>query len=344
MTARAIRPSRPRESAHDRARTRGAPVRDAPQDLTRIRFVSDPQISPDGRAWPSWSRPSPRSATSTSRTSGSSTSAGGEPRRFTAGPRRDTAPRWSPDGTRLAFLSERERKNKGQLYVMPADGGRAGPAHRAQPRRGEPRLVAGRHAAGLRLRVGGRQEPESEEESEKSRPARVITTLKSVQRRGLRLRPAARTSSWSRRTAAAPRAAHRRRLRRADPAWSPDGRRRRLRLRPPRRARRRRRERHLVVAAEGGTPRRLTRHRGPRACRPSRRTAGPSPTSGRRRANGFGRNTGVSRSRPAAAPPVPHRRRSTVPAAAAGACGPHLVPGRRARSPSPWRTRATSAL
>jgi dipeptidyl aminopeptidase/acylaminoacyl peptidase len=29
--------------------------------------------------------------------------AGGAPRRFTAGPRRDLEPRWSPDGSRLAF-------------------------------------------------------------------------------------------------------------------------------------------------------------------------------------------------------------------------------------------------
>src|SRR5205807_150604 len=48
---------------------------------------------------------------------------GGTPRRFTAGPRRDIEPRWSPDGTRLAFLSERAPRDKLQLYVLPADGG-----------------------------------------------------------------------------------------------------------------------------------------------------------------------------------------------------------------------------
>jgi Tol biopolymer transport system component len=46
--------------------------------------------------------------------------AGGSPRRFTTGPGRDTAPRWSPDGTRLLT---REPRQKSQLYVMPADGG-----------------------------------------------------------------------------------------------------------------------------------------------------------------------------------------------------------------------------
>ena len=32
-------------------------------------------------------------------------------------------PRWSPDGSRLAFVSERVPKQQAQLYVMPADGG-----------------------------------------------------------------------------------------------------------------------------------------------------------------------------------------------------------------------------
>ncbi len=37
---------------------------------------------------------------------------------------RDTGPRWSPDGRRLAFLSDRDGE-PAQLYVMPADGGEA---------------------------------------------------------------------------------------------------------------------------------------------------------------------------------------------------------------------------
>jgi dipeptidyl aminopeptidase/acylaminoacyl peptidase len=45
-------------------------------------------------------------------------------RRFTTGPKRDSAPRWSPDGRWLAFLSDRE-KEKAQLYLIPAEGGEA---------------------------------------------------------------------------------------------------------------------------------------------------------------------------------------------------------------------------
>src|SRR5881397_3450408 len=141
-----------------------------PADLTRVQLVTDPQLSPDGR----------RVAfvvTTLSEERDEYLSniwvvdvAGGEPRRFTAGPRRDIEPRWSPDGTRLAFLSERAPKDKLQLYVMPADGG-------------EPtKLIA------LVSAVGGEREPESEEEKRKSRPARVITSGEvPLQRRGLHL-------------------------------------------------------------------------------------------------------------------------------------------------------------
>jgi dipeptidyl aminopeptidase/acylaminoacyl peptidase len=149
-----------------------------PHDLTRIRFVSDPQISPDGAtvAFVVTTLSEEKDEYLSSIWLVDTT--GGEPRRFTTGPRRDTSPRWSPDGSRLAFVSEREAKKKGQLYVMPARGG-------------EPtRLTDLRHGVsapqwspdGTRLafvsRVGGWQEPESEEEKAKSRPPRIITTLK----------------------------------------------------------------------------------------------------------------------------------------------------------------------
>jgi dipeptidyl aminopeptidase/acylaminoacyl peptidase len=46
-----------------------------------------------------------------------------KPRRFAHSPKSERAPRWSPDGRRLAFLSDREERS--QVYVMPADGGEA---------------------------------------------------------------------------------------------------------------------------------------------------------------------------------------------------------------------------
>jgi len=46
-----------------------------------------------------------------------------EARQFTRSTKSEWASRWSPDGTRLAFLSDRDEKE--QLWVMPADGGEA---------------------------------------------------------------------------------------------------------------------------------------------------------------------------------------------------------------------------
>lgn len=149
-----------------------------PQDLLGIRFVSDPQISPDGR----------RVAFVVTTLSDEKDeylssvwvmdTAGGEPRPFTTGPRRDTAPRWSPDGMRLAFVSDREAKTKAQLYVMPSDGGE--PMRLTDMKNGVSGPVWSPDGTRLAFvsRVGGWQEPEREEERGKSRPARVITSLK----------------------------------------------------------------------------------------------------------------------------------------------------------------------
>jgi dipeptidyl aminopeptidase/acylaminoacyl peptidase len=50
--------------------------------------------------------------------------AGGEPRQMTAGSASSSSPVWSPDGTRLAFVSARGGDGP-QIWVMPVDGGEA---------------------------------------------------------------------------------------------------------------------------------------------------------------------------------------------------------------------------
>jgi len=94
-----------------------------PEDVYELTGVADPRLSPDGStvAYVVWStdRDSSeyRSSIWLAPSDGSR-----EPIRFTAGMKRDASPRWSPDGSELAFTSTRDDKHA-QLYVMPVSGG-----------------------------------------------------------------------------------------------------------------------------------------------------------------------------------------------------------------------------
>ena len=151
-----------------------------PDDLLAIRFVSDPRISPDGRRVAFVVTTLSQEQDEYLSNIWTVETAGGDhpPRRFTAGPGRDTAPRWSPDGTRLAFVSEREPAKQGQLMVMPADGGEPVALTRLRNGVSDPVWSPDGTRLAFVSRVGGWQEPESEVERRKSKPPRVITTLK----------------------------------------------------------------------------------------------------------------------------------------------------------------------
>src|SRR5712664_1493393 len=49
----------------------------------------------------------------------------GKAQQYTRGDKSATAPEWSPDGTTLAFLSDREKDGERQVWMIRSDGGEA---------------------------------------------------------------------------------------------------------------------------------------------------------------------------------------------------------------------------
>ena len=96
-----------------------------PEDVYEVTTVADPRLSPDGKLVAfvvtqiDRDGNEYRSAIWIMPTDGSE-----PPRRLTSGPKVDTAPRFSPDGTRLAFVSNRDTDKK-QVCVLPLTGGEA---------------------------------------------------------------------------------------------------------------------------------------------------------------------------------------------------------------------------
>jgi dipeptidyl aminopeptidase/acylaminoacyl peptidase len=84
-------------------------------DLDRLAVPYDPAISPDGRTVVYGLRRPDTAADRDDRSLWVVSAAGGDARELTRGPA-DSAPRWSPDGTRLAFL--RKAGDAGQLHLL----------------------------------------------------------------------------------------------------------------------------------------------------------------------------------------------------------------------------------
>ena len=94
-----------------------------PEDLYKIKSVSDPQLSPDGK-WIAYTVSVPDLAENTTNSDiWLIAVSGGTPRQLTASPKGDSSPRWSPDGKQIAFISSRD--DTGNLYLIDVNGGEA---------------------------------------------------------------------------------------------------------------------------------------------------------------------------------------------------------------------------
>ncbi|HEV8538412.1 MAG TPA: hypothetical protein VGR15_05740 [Bacteroidota bacterium] len=93
------------------------------EDMFRIKRVSDPQISPDGR-WVTYVVTIPdKAANRTNSDVWIIPSCCSGPKQFANSPRHDRHPRWSPDGKWIAF--ESNRGGSYQIYVQNIEGGEA---------------------------------------------------------------------------------------------------------------------------------------------------------------------------------------------------------------------------
>ncbi len=90
-------------------------------DLLRVRRVSDPQVSPDGRMIAYTVTDMDKSANRGKTQVYLVAIEGGEPKQLTDAAQSSSSPRWSPDGSRLAFVSARE--GGPQIWTIDVSGG-----------------------------------------------------------------------------------------------------------------------------------------------------------------------------------------------------------------------------
>jgi len=92
-------------------------------DLFRFQRISDPQISPDGKTVAYVITTVDLQGNKTSSSIWLASTQDGKPHALTNTTKKDSHPRWSPDGQRILFESNRTGDN--QLWVIDVNGGEA---------------------------------------------------------------------------------------------------------------------------------------------------------------------------------------------------------------------------
>ena len=95
------------------------------EDLLAIKLVGDPQVSPDGSKCVFTVKTIDGEKNRYLSHLWMADLTNGEVRQFTFGEVSDSAPRWSPDGTQIAFVRTDLREKRSQIWLIRADGGEA---------------------------------------------------------------------------------------------------------------------------------------------------------------------------------------------------------------------------
>lgn len=94
-------------------------------DLYRFKVISDCKISPDGRHVVYCLQRVDKKTEKKYSNLWIVPTGGGRVRQFTHGDQSDAQFRWSPDGTQIAFISNRKDEKQPQMYIIPLQGGEA---------------------------------------------------------------------------------------------------------------------------------------------------------------------------------------------------------------------------